>query len=302
MGRGRVEMKLIENKINRQVTFSKGRNGLMKNAYELSVLCDVEVALIVFSSCGKLYEFGSVGVERTIERYHRCYIRSLSNNRPEEFTQACNWCQEVTKLKSQYESLVRTNRIINKNLGKMSLKELQGLERQLEAALTATRKRKDVYIHYLNRSYLARRTWISGEARWRSGCTVPLVKRSGGGSDLVLWRALLLPLLPLFDFLGKGEMVRLAEGVRVPQTVELRCFFRPFCWSQARPFLGRFGLLQVLCSRGVCEKASSWVCQPQQPFSGGGACGVNMTVDWCRAVLVRSALTSGGVVGSASLV
>ena len=138
-------------------------------------------------------------------------------------------------------------------------------------------------------------------------------------SDLVLWRALLLPLLPLFDFLGKGEMVRLAEGVRVPQTVELRCFFRPFCWSQARPFLGRstvlvgasmvllsfpsrFGLLQVLCSRGVCEKASSWVCQPQQPFSGGGACGVNMTVDWCRAVLVRSALTSGGVVGSASLV
>lgn len=97
-------------------------------------------------------------------------------------------------------------------------------------------------------------------------------------------------------------MVRLAEGVRVPQTVELRCFFRPFCWSQARPFLGRFGLLQVLCSRGVCEKASSWVCQPQQPFSGGGACGVNMTVDWCRAVLVRSALTSGGVVGSASLV
>ncbi|KAL0674667.1 hypothetical protein Bca4012_002648 [Brassica carinata] len=152
MGRGRVEMKLIENKIYRQVTFSKGRNGLMKNAYELSVLCDVEVALIVFSSRGKLYEFGSVGVERTIERYHRCYIRSLSNNRPEEFTQACNWCQEVTKLKSQYESLVRTNRIINKNLGKMSLKELQGLERQLEAALTATRKRKDVYIHYLNRS------------------------------------------------------------------------------------------------------------------------------------------------------
>ena len=61
MGRGRVEMKLIENKINRQVTFSKGRNGLMKNAYELSVLCDAEVALIVFSSRGKLYEFGSVG-------------------------------------------------------------------------------------------------------------------------------------------------------------------------------------------------------------------------------------------------
>lgn len=61
MGRGRVELKRIENKINRQVTFSKRRNGLLKKAYELSVLCDAEVALIIFSSRGKLYEFGSVG-------------------------------------------------------------------------------------------------------------------------------------------------------------------------------------------------------------------------------------------------
>lgn len=61
MGRGRVEMKRIENKINRQVTFSKRRKGLLKKAYELSVLCDAEVALIIFSSRGKLYEFGSVG-------------------------------------------------------------------------------------------------------------------------------------------------------------------------------------------------------------------------------------------------
>ncbi|XVF20480.1 hypothetical protein REPUB_Repub12eG0003900 [Reevesia pubescens] len=59
MGRGRVELKRIENKINIQVTFSKRRNGLLKKAYELYVLCDVEVALIIFSSRGKLYEFGS---------------------------------------------------------------------------------------------------------------------------------------------------------------------------------------------------------------------------------------------------
>ncbi|KAM0896820.1 hypothetical protein ACQ4PT_022958 [Festuca glaucescens] len=59
MGRGRVELKRIENKINRQVTFAKRRNGLLKKAYELSVLCDAEVALIVFSNRGKLYEFCS---------------------------------------------------------------------------------------------------------------------------------------------------------------------------------------------------------------------------------------------------
>ena len=59
MGRGKVQLKRIENKINRQVTFAKRRNGLLKKAYELSVLCDAEVALIVFSNRGKLYEFCS---------------------------------------------------------------------------------------------------------------------------------------------------------------------------------------------------------------------------------------------------
>lgn len=59
MGRGRVELKRIENKINRQVTFAKRRNGLLKKAYELSVLCDAEVALIIFSNRGKQYEFCS---------------------------------------------------------------------------------------------------------------------------------------------------------------------------------------------------------------------------------------------------
>ncbi|KAF3646371.1 putative peptidyl-prolyl cis-trans isomerase E-like [Capsicum annuum] len=59
MGRGKVELKRIDNKINRQVTFAKRRNGLLKKAYELSVLCDAEIALIIFSSRGKLYEFCS---------------------------------------------------------------------------------------------------------------------------------------------------------------------------------------------------------------------------------------------------
>ncbi|PIN01001.1 hypothetical protein CDL12_26494 [Handroanthus impetiginosus] len=59
MVRGKVEMKRIENASSRQVTFSKRRNGLLKKAYELSVLCDAEVALIIFSQKGRLYEFSS---------------------------------------------------------------------------------------------------------------------------------------------------------------------------------------------------------------------------------------------------
>ena len=58
-GRGKIEIKRIENTTNRQVTFCKRRNGLLKKAYELSVLCDAEVALIVFSSRGRLYEYSN---------------------------------------------------------------------------------------------------------------------------------------------------------------------------------------------------------------------------------------------------
>ncbi|RZR80154.1 hypothetical protein BHM03_00006092 [Ensete ventricosum] len=58
MGRGKIEIKRIENTTNRQVTFCKRRNGLLKKAYELSVLCDADVALIVFSTRGRLYEEG----------------------------------------------------------------------------------------------------------------------------------------------------------------------------------------------------------------------------------------------------
>jgi MADS-box transcription factor, plant len=58
-GRGKIEIKRIENSTNRQVTFCKRRNGLLKKAYELSVLCDAEVALIVFSGRGRLYEYAN---------------------------------------------------------------------------------------------------------------------------------------------------------------------------------------------------------------------------------------------------
>jgi len=59
MVRGKIEIKKIENLNYRKVTFSKRRNGLIKKAQELSILCDAEVAVIVFSATGKLYEFSS---------------------------------------------------------------------------------------------------------------------------------------------------------------------------------------------------------------------------------------------------
>ncbi|RLN12726.1 MADS-box transcription factor 55-like [Panicum miliaceum] len=59
MARERRPIRRIENAAARQVTFSKRRRGLFKKAEELAVLCDADVALIVFSATGKLSQFAS---------------------------------------------------------------------------------------------------------------------------------------------------------------------------------------------------------------------------------------------------
>ncbi|KAL8216216.1 hypothetical protein R6Q57_023053 [Mikania cordata] len=70
MGRVKLQIKKIENTTNRQVTFSKRRNGIIKKAYELSVLCDVDVALIMFSPSGRASIFsGSRSIEEIMSRY-----------------------------------------------------------------------------------------------------------------------------------------------------------------------------------------------------------------------------------------
>ncbi|XP_012701161.1 MADS-box transcription factor 56 isoform X1 [Setaria italica] len=57
--RERVELRRIEDRTSRQVRFSKQRNGLFKKAYKLSVLCNAQVALVIFSPAGRLHEFTS---------------------------------------------------------------------------------------------------------------------------------------------------------------------------------------------------------------------------------------------------
>lgn len=70
MGRVKLQIKRIENNTNRQVTFSKRRNGLIKKAYELSILCDIDIALIMFSPSGRLSHFsGKRRIEDVLTRY-----------------------------------------------------------------------------------------------------------------------------------------------------------------------------------------------------------------------------------------
>lgn len=146
MGRGKVELKRIENKINRQVTFAKRRNGLLKKAYELSVLCDAEVALIVFSNRGKLYEFcSSSSMTKTIEKYQKCSYGSLEANCSINDMQ--NSYQEYLKLKARVEVLQRSQRnLLGEDLGPLNTKELEQLEHQLENSLKQIRSTKTQFM------------------------------------------------------------------------------------------------------------------------------------------------------------
>ncbi|CAD5169253.1 agamous-like MADS-box protein MADS4 [Musa acuminata AAA Group] len=146
MGRGRVELKRIENKINRQVTFAKRRNGLLKKAYELSVLCDAEVALIIFSNRGKLFEFcSSSSMLKTLERYQKCNYGAPETNVISRETQSSQ--QEYLKLKARVEALQRSQRnLLGEDLGPLNIKELEQLERQLDASLRQIRSTRTQYM------------------------------------------------------------------------------------------------------------------------------------------------------------
>ncbi|XP_020229789.1 MADS-box transcription factor 1 isoform X7 [Cajanus cajan] len=150
MGRGRVELKRIENKINRQVTFAKRRNGLLKKAYELSVLCDAEVALIIFSNRGKLYEFcSSSSMLKTLERYQKCNYGAPENNvsTREALVMELSSQQEYLKLKARYEALQRSQRnLMGEDLGPLNSKELESLERQLDSSLKQIRSTRTQFM------------------------------------------------------------------------------------------------------------------------------------------------------------
>jgi transcription factor RLM1 len=94
MGRRKIEIKAIKDDRNRSVyasshvfhpqvsqltrissrTFLKRKGGLFKKAHELSVLCSVDVAVIIFGHNKKLYEFSSGDINETIGRYQ--YVRA----------------------------------------------------------------------------------------------------------------------------------------------------------------------------------------------------------------------------------
>ncbi|EIM89445.1 SRF-like protein, partial [Stereum hirsutum FP-91666 SS1] len=89
MGRRKIEIQPITNERNRSVTFLKRKTGLFKKAYELGVLCSVDVAVIIFERrqghADKLYQYCSTDIQGMVDR-HRRFDGERDTRTPHDFS------------------------------------------------------------------------------------------------------------------------------------------------------------------------------------------------------------------------
>ncbi|XVE49484.1 hypothetical protein DITRI_Ditri01bG0085900 [Diplodiscus trichospermus] len=117
MTRQKIQIKKIDNTAARQVTFSKRRRGLFKKAHELSTLCDAEIALIVFSATGKLFEYSSTSTGQVIQRRNLQSERiDRSDHLPSLELQDELFLKEISTLKRQGAELMEENQQLKQQM------------------------------------------------------------------------------------------------------------------------------------------------------------------------------------------
>lgn len=141
MAREKIEIKKIKNATARQVTFSKRRRGLFKKAEELAVLCDAEVALIVFSATGKLFEFASSSVKDILEK--RCTdSRNLQKEEHPYIDLNIDDSTHASLRREVAQESLRLRQMRGEELQTLTIHELLHLEKILEEGLTCVLEKK----------------------------------------------------------------------------------------------------------------------------------------------------------------
>ncbi|CAN6567906.1 unnamed protein product [Malus baccata var. baccata] len=135
MAREKIQIKKIDNATARQVTFSKRRRGLFKKAEELSVLCDADIALIIFSSTGKLFEYASSSMKEILER-HNLHSKNLEKlEQPSlqlQLVENSNYTRLSKEIAAKSHQL---RQMRGEEIQGLNLEELQQLEKSLETGL-----------------------------------------------------------------------------------------------------------------------------------------------------------------------
>ncbi|KAL5562665.1 hypothetical protein UlMin_032412 [Ulmus minor] len=143
MTRQKIEIKKIDNITARQVTFSKRRRGLFKKAHELSTLCDAQIALIVFSSTGKLLDYCSSSMQEVIER-HKSQLQNQEKPSQQSHLQLECEKKACTLLSKELEEKTTALRQMKgEELEKLNLEELKLLEKLVHTSLRRVIETKD---------------------------------------------------------------------------------------------------------------------------------------------------------------
>ncbi|XP_057810548.1 agamous-like MADS-box protein AGL27 [Salvia miltiorrhiza] len=139
MGRRKLQIKRIEDISSRQVTFSKRRSGLLKKARELSVLCDLDIGVIIYSCRGKHYWYCSTNsLSEILQRYHS---RAETDAGPS--TQVCETQAKYSRFITCKELLQIVERDLEEpSADDLSVADFINLEKQFETALIQTRETK----------------------------------------------------------------------------------------------------------------------------------------------------------------
>ncbi|GMP38900.1 hypothetical protein CsSME_00009973 [Camellia sinensis var. sinensis] len=142
MVRQRIQIKKIDNVTARQVTFSKRRRGLFKKAHELSTLCDAEIALIVFSATGRLFEYASSSTRQVIERHNLQPQNLVQLNQPSLELQLENSTRAMLSKEAE-ERTLELRQLRGEELHELGFEELKKLEKSLEGGLSRVLKTKE---------------------------------------------------------------------------------------------------------------------------------------------------------------
>ncbi|KAM0856000.1 hypothetical protein ACQ4PT_049399 [Festuca glaucescens] len=145
MGRGRTEIRRIDNTVSRQVTFGKRRAGLFKKANELAVLCDVDVGLLVFSDAGQPFHYCSphTSWSELIQRYESITSAEFQGTGDEDDDQ--QMFKEIAQLRRERDRLEASlRRQTGEDLPSGATREeLDNMDQQLELTLGRVREMKD---------------------------------------------------------------------------------------------------------------------------------------------------------------